>query len=86
MRNRHHFSDELERRYQIKYHMDTYEARQALLAQGAAREDVTVYIQKQMDDIWKEYRAEKEQEYRELRERETFHPLRYNESCPFQAV
>lgn len=66
-----HFSDELERRYQMKYKKLPYDSYMELRNRGASREDVRDLVQEEMDDIWKEYRAEKLAQL----EREKFHPV-----------
>lgn len=57
-----HFSDELERQYQIKYKCTPYETRMMLTSRGATRQEASDHIQEQMDDIWKEYRTEKQED------------------------
>ncbi len=54
-----HFSDELERRYQMKYKQLPYDSYMELRNRGASREDARDLVQEEMNDIWKEYRAEK---------------------------
>lgn len=71
-----HFSDELERWYQMKYKEMPYDTYTYLRNRGASCEDASGLIQERMDDIWKEYRAEK----RIQAENEKFHPA---EEIPF---
>lgn len=73
-----HFSDELERRYQMKYKQLPYDSYMELRNRGASREDARDLIREEMDDIWKEYRAEKLAQM----EREKFHSVEPSE-VPF---
>lgn len=72
------FSDVLERRYQLKHKQTPFEVYTMLRSRGATRDEACDFIQEQMDDIWKEYRAEKQEEARQR----MFHPVTDTEN-PF---
>ncbi len=61
-RKKPHFSDELEFQYQIKYKCTPYDNWMMLISRGADKDEAFALIQDQMDDIWKEYCARKQEE------------------------